>query len=240
MTPSNTAPNMDDMVSKPIQPKPQSLTFFGQIVVVDRSDWKLVKGQGRQVFDHTYDDPNDLVRGITLAIECEKRDGEKYTIDTGRLPLLEIDKAWHKHLLPSLQRLGVPLSQLKSAFVRVKRIETGETYAKTNSDGTSEIKHKTALEILAVYPDWHAMNSARDALFGAGRTEAAPASQPAPAATPDSTPTLDREALAKLLPGLWMAAGRNKEVFATMFSGNPTFTQAFTLDEALQAATLPF
>lgn len=232
--------NMDDMVTNPIQPKPQNLTFFGQIVILDRSDWKLVKGQGRQVFDHTYDDPKDLVRGITLAIECEKRGGDKYTIDTGRLPLLEIDKAWHKHLLPSLQKLGVPLSRLQGSFVQVKRVETGETYTKTNTDGTSETKHKTALELIAVYPDWHAMNSARDALFGQGRTEVAAASQTAAAPVPDSTPTLDKEALAKLLPGLWMASGRNKDVFATMFHGNPNFANAFTLDEALQAATLPF
>lgn len=234
-----TISNMDDMVTNPIQPKPQNLTFFGQIVILDRSNWKLVRGQGRQVFDHTYDDPKDLIRGITLAIECEKRSGEKYTIDTGRLPLLEIDKAWHKHLLPSLQKLGVSLSQLKSAFVQVKRIETGETYTKANSDGTSETKHKTALELVAVYPDWHAMNSARDALFGQGRTEATPAA-PANTLALDSTPTLDKEALAKLLPGLWMAAGRNKDVFAAMFNGNPNFANAFTLDEALQAATLPF
>lgn len=234
-----TTVNVDDMVTNPVQPKPQSLTFFGQVIILDRSDWKLVKGQGRQVFDRTYDDPKDLVRGITLAIECEKRGGEKYAIDTGRLPLLEIDKAWHKHLLPSLQKLGVPLSQLKGTFVQVKRVETGETY--TNSAG--EVRHKTALELIAVYPDWHAMSSARDALFGQGRTEAtagAAAAAPANTLALDSTPTLDKEALAKLLPGLWMAAGRNKDVFAAMFNGNPNFANAFTLDEALQAATLPF
>lgn len=226
--------SMDDMVATPYQPKPQESAFFGQVVVIDRSDWKLVKGQGRVPFDAVYDDQADRVRGITIQIECEKRDGGKFTIDTGRNALLEIDKAWHGFTLKSLQKLGVPLSQLRTAFVQVKRVETGETY--TNAAG--EAKPRTALVFVAVYPDWHAMNAAREQLFGRGNggAPAAPAQTPAPA----PIPTVDRSALEKLLPALWQAAGRDRAVFTTMFQGNPALVAAFTLDEAIQAASLPF
>lgn len=235
MTTATTHPHddTDDMVANPYTPRPQESVFFGQIVTIDRSNWKLVKGQGRVIFDDTYDDPQDRVRGITIQIECEKRDGSKFVIDTGKNPLLEIDKAWHKHLLPSLQKLGIPLSQLHGMFVQVKRVETGEKY--TGQDGTE--KPRTALMIVAAYPDWHAMHAARTALFGRDRTQP---DAPAPAATHTAAPAIDRVALERLLPALWQASGRDKDVFATMFRGNPTLAAAFTLDEAIDLASLPF
>lgn len=226
---------LDDMVANPHQPAPETRTFFGQVVTLDQSNWKLVKGQGRVPFDQTYDDPKDKIRAITIVIECEKRDGNKYMIDTGRLPLLEIDKAWHAHTLKSLQKLGVPLSQLRTKFVQVKRVETGETYL----DKDQKRQPRTALEFVATYDDWHAMHAAREQLFGRNRPTNGP---PEPAAAPATVtaPSIDKEALAKVLPGLWQASGKNRDVFATMFNANPTFTAAFTLDEALEAATLPF
>ena len=114
---------LDDMVANPVQPRQDSI-FFGQIVTVDGSAWKLVKGAGRQPFDEVHDDPKDKVRALKIEIECEKRDGSHYIVDTGRQPLLEIDKAWHRFTLPSLQKLGVPLSQLKGKWVQVKRADT--------------------------------------------------------------------------------------------------------------------
>lgn len=234
-TPSTVDP-MDDMVAAPYVPKPQESTFFGQVAVIDRSDWKLVKGQGRVPFDAVYDDQADRVRGITIQIECEKRDGGKFTIDTGRSPLLEIEKAWHGFTLKSLQKLGVPLSQLRGAFVQVRRVETGEKYTNQQS---GEQKAKTALEFVAVYPDWHAMNAARDQLFGSRTGRAASPAAPAPAPAPVA-PAVDRSALEKLLPALWQAAGRDRAVFTTMFQGNPALVAAFTLDEAIEAASLPF
>lgn len=232
-----TLDSADDMVATPYQPKPQESAFFGQVVVIDRSDWKLVKGQGRLPFDAIYDDQQDRVRGITIQIECEKRDGGKFTIDTGKNPLLEIDKSWHGFTLKSLQKLGVPLSQLRTAFVQVKRVETGETY--TAQDGTP--KPRTALVFVAVYPDWHAMHAAREQLFGRGsQSQNAPAANSQATPAPAPIPTVDRSALEKLLPALWQAAGRDKAVFTTMFQGNPALVAAFTLDEAIQAASLPF
>ena len=234
-TPSAVDP-MDDMVAAPYVPKPQESVFFGQVIVIDRSDWKLVKGQGRVPFDAVYDDQADRVRGITIQIECEKRDGGKFTIDTGRSPLLEIEKAWHTFTLKSLQKLGVPLSQLRTQFVQVRRVETGEKY--TNQSGDQ--KAKTALEFVAVYPDWHAMNAAREALFGGRSSRDATGPSAPSAATPAPVPTVDRSALEKLLPALWQAAGRDQAVFTTMFQGNPALVAAFTLDEAIAAASLPF
>lgn len=223
---------IDDMVTNPVQPRSESV-FFGQVVTVDRSDWKLVKGQGRVAFDESYDDPATRVRGITIVIECEKRGGDKFTIDTGRQPLLEIDKAWHKHLLPSLQKTGALLSSLRLRFCQVKRVPTGDTY--TNASG--EIKEKTALEFVAFYDDWHAMNAARTAMFG--QTPAAASAPPvqAPAAT---APQVDRAQLEKLFPALWQASGRDQAVFLQMFENNPTLSAAFTRDEALQYANIPF
>lgn len=232
--PARPQDDTDDMVATPYVPRPQESIFFGQIVTIDRSNWKLVKGQGRVPFDETYDDPTDRVRGITIQIECEKRDGSKFAIDTGKNPLLEIDKAWHKHLLPSLQTLGIPLSQLRGMFVQVKRVETGEKY--TGQDGTE--KPRTALTIVAAYPDWHAMHAARTALFGRDRTQ--PETTPGAPRLSAAAPTIDRAALEKLLPALWQASGRDKDVFATMFQGNPTLAAAFTLDEAISLASLPF
>lgn len=228
----STPTELDAMVTNPVQPRVNDTTFFGQVVTLDMSTWKLVKGQGRVPFDQTYDDPADKVRGITIQIECEKRDGDKYMIDTGRNPLLEIDKAWHQHTLKSLQKLGVPLSQLKGLFVQVKRVVTGEKYTDRNGDS----KDRTALEFIATYPDWHAMHAARTALFGRDRTQPAE-----PTSTPAATaPTVDKAALLKVLPALWQASGQNREVFTTMFQANSALTGAFTIDEALEAATLPF
>lgn len=240
MTTAPAAPTvdpLDDMVNNPTDAATRTPTFFGQVVILDASEWKLVKGVGRVPFDTTYDDPKDRVRAIDIKIECEKRDGSKYTIDTGRQPLLEIEKAWHQHTLKSLKKLNIPLSQLRLKFVQVKRIEMSDTY--TDRDGN--LKHRTALEFIAAYNDWHAMHAARTALFGERSFE-----QPSTSATssapqqPTATPAINKDSLAKVLPGLWQAAGQNKDVFATMFQANPTFTAAFTLEEALQAATLPF
>lgn len=218
---------LDDMVANPHQPAPETRTFFGQVVTLDQSNWKLVKGQGRVPFDQTYDEPRDKVRAIAIVIECEKRDGNKYMIDTGRQPLLEIDKAWHGVTLPSLQKLGVPLSQLRTKFVQVERVETGEKY----TDKNGESKPRTALKFVAAYDDWHAMHAARELLFGRNRpTSGPPETAAAPAAV--SAPTIDRAALKKVLPGLWQASGQNKTTFATMFNANPAFTQAFSLEEA--------
>ena len=151
MTATTTANPLDDMVANPVQPRQDSI-FFGQIVTVDGSAWKLVKGAGRQPFDEVHDDPKDKVRALKIEIECEKRDGSHYIVDTGRQPLLEIDKAWHRFTLPSLQKLGVPLSQLKGKWVQVKRADTGETYV----DQKGETKQRTALTLTAAY-DWGLM-----------------------------------------------------------------------------------
>lgn len=225
---------IDDMVTSPVQTQSSS-TFFGQVVTVDRSDWKLIKGQGRVPFDETYDDTSSRIRAVTIAIECEKRGGEKYTIDTGRHPLLEIDKAWHKHLLPSMQRTQALLSNLRTRFCQVKRVPTGETYV--NASG--ETKEKTALEFVDFYADWHAMNDARTALFG-GQAAAAVA-PPVQRGQSVAAPTIDRAALEKLLPALYQASGSDIAVFTQMFSGNPTLTAAFSLDEAIEiVAPIPF
>jgi hypothetical protein len=227
---------LDDMVANPVAPRAQESIFFGQVVVIDRSDWRLERGRGRVPFDATYDAPEDRVRGITIQIECEKRGGDKFIIDTGRNPLLEIDKAWHQHTLKSLQQLGVPLSTLRTKFVQVKRVDTGETY----TDKNGESKPRTALVFVAVYEDWHAMHAAREELFGSRRADRVSMPEPAQAAAPAAVPTIDKTALEKLLPALWQASGKNRDVFTTMFQGNPALTGAFTLDEAIDLASLPF
>lgn len=229
-----TASEIDDMVTNPAATPQGDNTFFGEVVTLDYSAWKLVKGQGRVLFDATYDDPADRVRGIQIAVECQKRDGGTYTIDTGKQPLLEIDTAWRKHLLPSIQRLNVPLSTLRGKFVQVKRVETGETYVNKT---TNETKNKTALVLVAVYDSADAMQAGRDAKYGrSGQASSTPAQPSAPAAPA----TVDKTALEKLLPALWAASGRNEVVFTTMFEANPALKSAFTLDEAIAAASLPF
>lgn len=220
---------LDEMVANPVQPTGADGVFFGEIVTLDSSAWKLVKGSGRILFDPTYDDPASKIRGIELVIECEKRDGSTYTIDTGRQPLLEIEAGWHKVLLPSIKKLGVPFSTLLHKFVQVKRVATGETYVNKKSQ---ETKQKTGLQLVAVYDSKEAMSAARDAHFGKGP------SAPAPAATP--SPVVDRSALEKLLPSLWAAAGKQEPVFKTMFTANPALTSVFNYDEAVALASIPF
>ncbi len=225
-----THSEIDEMVTNPITTGDTS-TFFGEVITLDFSAWKLVKGRGRAMFDPTYDDPADKRRAITLVIECQKRDGGVFQIDTGRQPLLEIDPAWRRHLLPSIQKLGVSLSTLTGKFVQVRRVETGETY--TNSSG--ELKAKTALELLAVYDTREAMQAARQARFG-GASSAVPVVPSAPPAAP----SVDSAALQKLIPALWAASGQNQDVFRTMFQANPVLAQAFTYEQALEIALLPF
>mgnify|MGYP000193221688 CR=1 FL=1 len=225
--------DIDDMIAKPYVAPKQESNFFGQVVTIDPSAWKW---QDRKLvaFDATYDRPDDRVRGISIIIECEKQTGGKFTIDTGSRPLLESDLSWHGHTLPSLQRLGVPLSQLKGKFVQVRRIDTKKTY--TASDGTT--KARQALEFVATFEDWHAMHAARQQLFkrdGEQSAQSAP-----PAAAPAPIPAIDKSALEKLLPALWQAAQRDQAVFTTMFNGNPSLTAAFTLTEAIEIASLPF
>lgn len=227
---------LDDFVVTPYIAPTQESNFFGQVVTIDPSAWKW---QDRKLvaFDQTYDRPSDRVRAISIIVECEKRDGGKFTIDTGSRPLLESDLSWHGHTLPSLQRLGVPLSQLKGKFVQVRRVDTKKTY--TASDGT--VKPRQALEFVATFEDWHAMHAARQQLFKRDGEQSVTTSQATPpAAAPAPIPPIDRSALEKLLPALWQAAQRNEAVFTTMFNGNPSLTAAFTLDEAIAIASLPF
>lgn len=236
MTSQPTAVNdLDAFVTTPYVAPKQESSFFGQVVTIDPSAWKW---QDRKLvaFDATYDNPNDRVRGISIIIECEKRDGGKFTIDTGSRPLLESDLSWHGHTLPSLQKLGVPLSQLRGKFVQVRRVDTKKTY--TASDGT--VKFRQALEFVATFDDWHAMHDARQQLFKRDGEQSAPAAPAAPAAAPAPIPAIDKSALEKLLPALWQAAQRNEAVFTTMFNGNPSLTSAFTLAEAIAIASLPF
>lgn len=229
-----TAAEIDDMVTNPSAAAQGDSAFFGEVVTLDYSAWKLVKGRGRVLFDPTYDDPGGRVRGIQLVIECQKRDGGTYQIDTGRDPLLEIDAAWRKHLLPSIKRLNVALSTLLGKFVQVKRVETGETY--TNKAG--ETKTKTALELVAVYDSAEAMQAAREAKYGRGNRAAS--AGPAQPSAPAAPATVDKAALEKLLPALWAASSRNEAVFRTMFEANPTLKAAFTFDEAMAIVSLPF
>lgn len=230
--PSTVTNELDDMVERPVTPQADG-TFFGEVVTLDASAWKLVKGRGRILFDPTHDDPADRVRGITIVIQCERKDGSTFTIDTGRQPLLEIDVAWHKHLLPSIKKTGVALSTLLGKYVQVKRVPTGETYV---NKASGETKQKTALEFVAAYPDLEALQAARTAHYGGARSSSVPASRAA-AVQP---PTIDKAALEKLLPALWAASGKNEAVFKTMFEANPTLTAAFTYQDALDAASLPF
>ena len=225
--------DLDEYVVKPYVAPKQESSFFGQVVTIDPSAWKW---QDRKLvaFDATYDSPNDRVRGISIIIECEKQTGGKFTIDTGSRPLLESDLSWHGHTLPSLQRLGVPLSQLVGTFVQVRRVDTKKTY--TASDGT--VKPRQALEFVATFEDWHAMHAARQQLYKRDGEQSAPAAPPA--AAPAPIPAIDRSALEKLLPALWQAAQRDQAVFTTMFNGNPALTAAFSLDEAIAIASLPF
>lgn len=229
--------DIDDMIAKPYVAPAQESNFFGQVVTVDPSVWRW-DNRKLVAFDQTYDSPNDRVRAITIIIECEKRDGGKFNIDTGSRPLLETDLSWHGHTLPSLQRMGVPLSQLVGKFVQVKRVDTKRTYVA--SDGTT--KARQAIEFVATFGDWHAMNAARQQLFKRDSETGAQAGHTTPpAAAPAPIPAIDRSALEKLLPALWQAAGKNEAVFTTMFNGNPTMKSSFTLTEALDIVDgLPF
>jgi len=229
-----TVNELDEMVANPVAPTGADGVFVGEVVTLESSAWKLVKGSGRILFDKTYDDPKSCIRGIELVIECEKRDGSTYTIDTGRQPLLEIEAGWHKVLLPSIKKLGVPFSTLLRKFVQVKRIPTGETYVNKESQ---ETKQKTGLQLVAVYDSKEAMSAARDAHFGKG---SGGSGAPPVAAAAAPAPIVDRSALEKVLPQLWAAAQKNEAIFRTMYNANPLIAGMFTFEEAVALASIPF
>lgn len=236
----------DPMQAAMIAPE-QDRHYFG-IATVDSWFCVLAKGQGKRPWDASHDSIADRRIAIKLSIECDKRDGGRYSIDQ---ETLNFEKTWVSFTLPSLQKLGVSdLRTLNGAAVHVKRTSTGETY--TNKQ--SEVKTKSAIIFLEIFPDTEAATAAQEAFYG-GKSNGSYAGMPE-ATLPDPTqPQMSPEQQFALnsLPALWKASGQDKAKFEQLITQNPLISKHYpfshphvqglisgTLDDLFEDKDLPF
>lgn len=226
---ATSTPTIDpfDAAMNPSEPN-QDRTYFGEIIVVDPWFCVLEKGVGKRPFDPSRDDIGQRSTAIKLSVEVSKRDGGSYTLDQDTL---DWSKEWKDFTLPSLRQLGIDLRTLKGRWVQVKRQATGDTYKKKD---TNEIKDKTALVFMAVYPDQETMKAAADTFYlprNGDSSTPAPAA-PAVAATPAPQPTTEnfaeRQFAEQVLGSLWKATGEDSAKFLEAIAKNPMLNKYFT------------
>lgn len=220
----------DDPFSRAMNPqeRQQERTYFGVVAIVDVWDCVLQKGVGKRPFDPTQDDINQRSTAIKLSIEVEKRDDTTYTIDQDTL---DWSKEWLKFTLPSVRQLGIDLRNLKNQYVQIKRENTGETY--TNKSG--EVKEKSAIVFIAVYPDQQTMKVAADAFY-------TPRGGTAPSAA-TATPPDDGEYgfAVQTLGMLWKAVKEDEDKFLHAIGNNPMLVKYFNANsDEVKKYTLGF
>jgi len=205
----------------------------------------LVKGVGRVPYDPS--DPAQAKKrahvAVTIAVHCEKRDGDPYTI--GRTMLVE-DKQqpdWRDVTLPSLEMLGVPsLDSLNGAWACVELVPVGTWIGRDGIERT-----RTAIKVVALFDTETAMHAARR---GHGRGEPT-AEVPAPTVrptrnTPQAMPApapnaAQRQQALAMLPALIEAAeaqgGSITANLEKLMAGIPIFAKAGVSigDEDVQA-----
>lgn len=185
--------------------EPKERTYFGEIVTADAWFVILQKGVGKRIFDPTRDPVEQ--RRTAIKIEIDPLKGDFMVTQE----CVHFATEWLNCTLPSLKKLGVELSGLKGKYCQAKRVPTGETY--TNKQG--EVKDKTGLVILEIYPDGQACVQAAEAFFGSKQEATEEPGNP------------EKDFALKSLPALWKASNRNKDHFRTMIEQNPLIAKHY-------------
>ena len=234
----------DDPLDAAMNPTPASLerNFWGEVVTVDAWHCRLVKGQGKVVWDPSADSIDQRRTAIKIGVEITPKDSGRYTVER---EVLDTSPEWIKHTLPSLRKLELDLRTLKGRWVQIKSRPTGQTY--TNSAG--EVKERSAIVFIEVYPDRETAQAAADAFFSRGQASKEPATdqqpqaaQPSPSAdaqtvaTQPATDNAERLFAKQALPLLWQASGEQRETFLDMIKANPQVAKYFneTSDEVVE------
>lgn len=212
--------------------QPQNRVYFGEVTQVDVWFCILQTGVGKVLFDPHQHSMDQRRTAIKIVIVPTKGDFnvETDTISTG--------KDWLKHTLPSLRTLNLDLRTLQGKYVQVKKVSTGEKY--TNKSG--EEKERTAMVVVAVYPDRAACLAAAEAHFAA-YTNAQAGDAPVAAAEP-AVNEAEKATAAQSLPLLWAASGKNVQAFLAMVNSNAIISKHFPPDSpeitAFTGVSVPF
>lgn len=201
--------------------EPLERTYFGEVVTVDCWFVVLERGTGKRPFDPTRDDPG--MRRTAIKIEIQPLKGEFLITQE----CVHFAAEWLNHTLPSLQKLGIQLADLKGRYVQAKRVPTGATY--TNKQ--NEIKDKTGLVFERLFADGADCVQAADAFFasrgqpggsGGGAGKVVETDLPADLGLPP-----EQAFALKSLPALWKASGNDAEKFKALIDSNPMISKYY-------------
>jgi hypothetical protein len=217
----------------------QERTVFGQVTVVDRWFCVLERGVGKRLYDQTRDSLDQRRVAIKFQITAPKREGGTYTIDR---EMVDFSDEWKKFTLPSIQKLNIPILNLRLAYVRLTLKPAG-TYTKS---GTTEQKTKTAIVFEEIFADEATCFAASHAHFGTRSngqdvpqaTQAAQDSTQVTQAGSQPENAAERAFAASTLPMLWSGCGQDRTKFLQILATSPVMNRYFNANSP-EVTTLP-
>ena len=197
-------------------------TFFGQCKI-DVWYCYLEKGTGKVPFDPNAH-PQDRRRTAVDFHIFPVSDNVRFPI---KRDLIAESREWVQITKPSITALGLDLRQLQDRYVQIELVPNG-----TYTDKNGQEKQLTALKFVKVFISETECRQAADAFFTrhdgsepSGTTSAEPAQNGSTAADPQ------RATLAKFLPTLWAACGKDPHKFGEKLLSDPTLSRYFKLTD---------